>query len=146
MKKITLILLVLTLATCSRINRESRDYYQQNNNPVRHGIVPLSQDTNVTNVSTPEPLDEKAIVRGETVYQQNCQSCHGINATGNGPKAKKLQAKPRNLVTMAKEVPYFKFYIMVSRWQGEMPGWKNVLTEKEVSDLEQYIRSLALNK
>lgn len=144
MKMTTLLLGLFILTTCSNVNRESRTYYDNNKNPIRHGIVPISKESKPKKALKLEPINDEAVARGEFVYQQNCQSCHGVDGTGNGPMTNQLQARPANLVKLAKEVPYFKFYIMVSRWQGDMPGWKNVLSEKEVRDLEQYIRSMAL--
>lgn len=36
---------------------------------------------------------------GRDVYLHNCAGCHGINAMGDGPAAKSLEPRPRNLMT-----------------------------------------------
>jgi mono/diheme cytochrome c family protein len=40
-------------------------------------------------------------------------------------------------------VPEFKFYISVSQWKGQMPGWKNALDEKELEAIGHYLKKLA---
>ena len=44
-------------------------------------------------VMTPNP---KLLARGETLFKQNCTSCHGETGHGDGPAAGTLNPKPRN--------------------------------------------------
>jgi mono/diheme cytochrome c family protein len=38
----------------------------------------------------------KLLARGETLFKQNCSSCHGDSGHGDGPAAASLNPKPRN--------------------------------------------------
>jgi len=49
--------------------------------------------------------------------------------------------KPADLDELVKNVPYFNFYVSLSKVQDKMPGWRNPLTEKETYDLTHYLRS-----
>ncbi|MBT3584692.1 MAG: c-type cytochrome [Halobacteriovoraceae bacterium] len=142
--KLTLLLLVLLsgLYSCAEVNTQARDHYYKNK-PFRHGIVPISISAKSSKGRRPR-INKAAAKRGKILYKNNCYSCHGQNGAGNGPQAKNLDRIPRNLVKMAKQVPNFKFYMLVSQWKGDMPGWKNALSKADVRDLENYIRQLAL--
>lgn len=135
MKIISLFSLLL-LFSCSQFNTESKSYYDQK---MRHGIVPLAREI---------PKDEKEPIkvnmakakRGKKVYEANCMSCHGPKGLGSEEKG-----GPRNLVKAVQSVQHFKFFIMVSKWQGEMPGWKSPLTDNDVENVKEYIKLLAKN-
>lgn len=142
MKGLYLITVIFLLTSCSQFNRESQDYYANKGGPeLKHGFITY----------TPEELpkgkkvkiDPLAAKRGEKIYQKHCLTCHGSKGLGDGPMSKNLDRLPRNLIQIAKNVPNFQFFMKVSQWKGEMPGWKNVLSHKEIVDLENYIRSLA---
>ena len=40
---------------------------------------------------------EEVLERGRTVYTEQCQSCHGSEGHGDGPAARFVQPKPRDL-------------------------------------------------
>lgn len=109
---------------------------------MRHGIVPT--DYRKTKINNNTPLDQKAVARGETLYKQNCYKCHGVRGDGKGPDAMKNEMQVRNLREVVQSVPNFKFYMMISQWKENMPGWKAAFSPDEISDLEQYVRSLIL--
>ena len=88
-------------------------------------------------------LDMQSVKRGEKIYQQNCYICHGKQGAGDGPESLSMGARPENLVKVAKKVPNFKFYMKISQWQGNMPGWKSALSDKDVEDIKSYILYLA---
>ncbi len=133
-------ILFFLMTSCSQINQQSQDYNQEKK--MRHGIIPLDAKIIKSN-----PLERKLIPRkvsaGAKAYKRYCLQCHGENAEGNGPQATQLTPQPKNLKKMAKQVPNFKFYIMVSQWQGSMPGWKSMLSKEEIESIEEFILSLA---
>ena len=138
MKKI-LMVIICTMTSCSMINNDSRGHYKGAS--FRHGVVPVEMklDNKVSTV----PVDDKAAGRGKVLYQKNCLECHGRDGRGDGPKGRGLDPAPRDLTEISQEVPSFKFYMSVSRYKGEMPGWKNVFSKRDLYDLENYIRSLS---
>jgi mono/diheme cytochrome c family protein len=88
-------------------------------------------------------IDMQAAKRGKKLYQKNCLSCHGPKGLGDGPESKNQSPRPVNLITTVKSVPNFNLYMMVSKWQNKMPGWKKVITQDEMNDVKNYILSLA---
>jgi high-affinity iron transporter len=128
--KTILILFLLSMSSCSRINPKSQDHFEYKR--MRHGVIPLAEVSH-------EKIDQGSIDRGEKVYMQNCLQCHGKSGEGDGPLAPRGTANLRELVS---EVRNFKFFMSVSQWQGSMPGWKNQLNAAESDDLVAYIKTL----
>ena len=128
--------------SCTQINSTSQQHYSGSSG-FRHGLVP---DTG--NHSTPhlevklENLPQDSLERGQALYEAHCLACHGKSGKGNGPKAGELDRRPKRLADLAKKVPQFKFYMMVSRQVGQMPGWKTIFTDQEITDLENYLKAL----
>jgi len=86
-----------------------------------------------------------AIQRGRALYRDYCLVCHGETGTGNGVAAAGLAKKPKNLASM-KRPPIFPDGVVAYRIAngGEvMPAWKGILTEAQIWDLLNYIRSLS---
>ncbi len=136
-------LILLLVGSCAQINQESREHHFKGR-AMRHGFIPLEK-------KTVEEEESKKIIsynveaadRGKVVYRKNCMECHGQEGEGDGPRGKKLYMKPANLKKAVHAVPDFSFYMSISEWEGEMPGWENVLTDKEIKDVSEYIKSLA---
>ena len=133
-------LVLLSLVSCSQINQKSQDYAKEKK--MRHGIIPLDAKIIKTD-PLKRKLDPDKVLAGAKTYKRYCLECHGANAEGNGPQAAHQSPRPKNLIEIAKHVPDFKFYIMVSQWQGQMPGWKSMLSKEELESIEQFIISLA---
>lgn len=131
-KKLLLPLLLALMASCSRVNVASQDHYRQQH--MRHGVVPLSSGTQ-------KKMNETAVMRGKALYEKNCLSCHGKTGQGDGPLAKNSEHKPANLQKLVREVPNFMFFISISQWQGDMPGWKEQFNEVEREELVAYIKT-----
>lgn len=124
--------MISLVVSCSRINQQSNDYYKSQH--VRHGVIPL-------NSSIVAQLDKASIERGKILYTRHCLSCHGEQGKGDGPDARKQEHRPANLQKLAREVKNFKFFMSVSQWQGDMPGWQQSFTDLENEDLVSYIKS-----
>ncbi len=111
---------------------QSKDHYKQIH--TRHGVYPLSS-------SLSQKFDQDSVIRGKSLYVNNCLSCHGEMGQGDGPAAKNQKVAPANLQKLAREVQNFKFFISVSQWQGDMPGWKEEFDDKDREDLVAYIKT-----
>lgn len=145
MMKIFLPILITFIAGCSSINQSEQEYYQEHKT-MRHGIVPEVNNEGFSKKKWNESLSLSAIQEGKKLYQAHCIQCHGPEGRGNGPEGQKLTSPPTDLTKVANEVPNFKFFMLVSKWHGQMPGWKHKFNPAEVEHLEQYIRSLANSK
>ncbi len=93
-------------------------------------------------------------VRGESVYQRACATCHGDNGNGNGPAAKYLDPLPRNFTTgMYKfrstpngELPTDQDLVRIVEDgipRTQMPGWKGLLTRQEILDVVAYLKTFS---
>lgn len=69
---------------------------------------------------------------GEQLFQQNCLTCHGIDARGTPDKAPTL---------MDREIPYAEVWIQVSRGEGNMPSFPH-LSEADVLAIVEYLGRL----
>jgi mono/diheme cytochrome c family protein len=135
--KFSLIALLSMTFSCSRINVQSRDMYYSSKQKIRHGIIPIETTSQVE-----QRLSEESIERGKLLYVAHCLSCHGPRGIGDGPNAKDQKIHPADLQRLAKDVPNFKFFMSVSQWQGDMPGWKVPFNELDREDLVAYIKTL----
>jgi mono/diheme cytochrome c family protein len=103
---------------------------------------------------------------GKELYLKHCQSCHGRNATGDGPLASLLIRKPPDLTQLAKnaggEFPFLRTMEIIegktdvrAHGDSEMPVWglrfraeasKGVATEAEIRArllwLTEYLREV----
>lgn len=131
LKLIFLFISVLTFSNCT-INQESRDYY--NSKKMRHGIIPL-------NSQVAQKMKVGSVQRGRQLYEKHCLSCHGKSGQGDGPLADNKKAPP-DLSKLSRKVKNFKFFMSVSQWQGDMPGWKEPFNDSDREDLVAYIKSL----
>lgn len=126
------LLISMTLLSCSRINVSSQDHFR--NQHMRHGIIPLSSNL-------AEKMNVASIERGKAIYKSHCLSCHGETGKGDGPAASAQKFPPANLHQLVREVKNFIFFLSISQWQGDMPGWEEKYNEAEREDLVAYIKT-----
>ena len=142
MKTLTFLTLIL-FVSCSQINKDSKEHYRTKYS-IPHGIKPVK-------VSEPDlnkqiELDLKASNRGRELYSKHCQACHGKMGQGDGPLAEKLDIYPRDLVALIQKTPNFKFFLDISKWKGDMPGWwwnPKEVSDQDLEDITHYLRLLA---
>lgn len=125
------LLVVLLISACAG-TRDKRTF--------RHGIIPRDA-TKRERIN--QKLLEASTQRGKVIYAQNCAGCHGVDGMGNGEEAKKLKMHPPDLKKLAEEVPDFTFFLSISQWSGQMPGWKDQYTETDREDLVNYIKTFS---
>ncbi len=83
---------------------------------------------------------------GERIYQQHCVGCHGTSGDGLGPDIKELIVPPANF-----RAPKYRTKTDMDLYLGikqgvlfsPMHGWADRLSDQEIRDVLNYIRSLA---
>jgi len=128
------------LSACSQINPDAQQAYQEKK--IRHGIVPHELMSNKnSSVKVAEKTNPGSIKRGEKIYSQHCITCHGVAGDGVGAVMHDPQRPAANLRKTVNEVENFDFFVSVSYWKNNMPGWKNLLSDQDKSDLVSYIKT-----
>ena len=93
----------------------------------------------------PIPMSAASIARGRSLFGKNCAVCHGAEGRGDGPAAAALQQRPDDLGRIAPP-PIFPDGVVAYRIINgvkTMPAFKATLSENEIWDLLNFIRSLA---
>jgi len=92
----------------------------------------------------PNPVagDQDSVARGKQLFQQYCALCHGKQALGDGTLAKNLKVRPTNLVQRAGHHSDGDFAWKIANGRGEMPPFKDQLTENQIWDLVNFIQGL----
>lgn len=91
---------------------------------------------------------EADLANGKTQFTNNCMVCHGNKGHGDGLVAQSLEVKPDNIHAELTNSFGMKFELIDSVLQGDngqngvMPAFKDTLTEKDVNDIFEYIKSI----
>jgi cytochrome c oxidase cbb3-type subunit 3 len=83
---------------------------------------------------------------GERIYQQHCVGCHGTSGDGLGPDIKELIVPPANFrAVKSRTKTDMELYLAIKQGVlfSPMHGWADRLSEHEIRDVLNYIRSLA---
>ena len=91
----------------------------------------------------------KATSEGQMLYDAYCLSCHGENLDGQGKVSAMLDPFPRDFSKHQFVMSYderFKDSILNGVGGTAMPAWKNVLGEKEVETLVEFIKQKTLEQ
>ena len=91
----------------------------------------------------PVPADNKSVARGKTLFLQNCSACHGENAEGLDAQTVGLEKSPPNLKERIKMHPDGDFFWKIQEGRGDMPSFNDDLTEEQIWEIINYIRSEA---
>ncbi len=93
--------------------------------------------------------------RGEEIYARRCVGCHGEEGDGLGPAAERLNPPPRDFTLGQYKIKTTGFDDDVSNDADlmrmirdgmpgtAMPGWSDVLSERDMRDLVAYIKTFA---
>ena len=91
---------------------------------------------------------------GQAIYAQRCEICHGVEGDGNGPAAASLDPRPRDFrrgwykirTTSSGQLPTDADLVRVITLGmpgTTMPGWENVLTDKEILSVAEYVKTFS---
>ena len=95
----------------------------------------------------PVAANAASIKSGQALYAKNCRHCHGLRGRGDGPLAPK-DPKPADLTDAKWDHGSSDGEIFALIWNGapapksEMKGMKGTLTEKNVWEIVNYVRSI----
>lgn len=97
------------------------------------------------------PGKHVSLSAGKDIYDTFCSACHGANGDGRGPAAKNLVgAKPRDFTSKDFIVDRREAQIKQTIFEGAaktfhgspyMPEWKTTLTEQEIIDIVEYLKT-----
>jgi copper resistance protein D len=114
------------------------------------GRVPLAwmlEDAYPTSFyPSPVPYDAPAIVAGSLRYADQCSQCHGVDGHGDGPAAPDSAVRPADLTAphlFAHREGDLFWWISSGRNNGAMPGFADVLSERERWEIVDFIRARA---
>ncbi len=98
-------------------------------------------------LTNPIPADEASIARGEAIYQQQCAACHGPTGLGDGDAAATLDPPPAPLARTAQKMDdaylYWRIHEGGAAFGTAMPAYGAVLSEDQIWDVINYLRSLS---
>ncbi len=99
-------------------------------------------------VAEPQQFDAAVLELGEEVYLSQCQPCHGNQGKGDGPAAKFLESRPRDLTAGAWESVSEGTTFEVASVAGvvragiegtEMEPFEDLLEEDEILAVAAYV-------
>lgn len=112
--------------------------------PREEGFVASSKEPPKTEVKKDDG-NEKLLVEGKTVYENNCAGCHGIEGNGNGPAAAALTPKPRNFIKADYKYGADDASLTKTIANGvtgtAMPAWKDSLNGDQIKSVLAYVKS-----
>jgi mono/diheme cytochrome c family protein len=94
--------------------------------------------------------DSSAISAGETIFEANCASCHGLTGEGDGPASGGLNPPPANLAEKQANMSDAYIFWRISEgglmepFNSIMPGWKGLLDEQQIWQIIAYIRTMVV--
>ena len=125
-------MLTLLLASGLAIDQMTKD------KQASHWLAPTTE----TNQQNPIPSTYESIQQGGRIFQENCTTCHGGNADGNGVVGLNFEIQPANLRAMGKSHKDGEFAYKIRKGRGDMPAWEIVLSETDIWNLVNYIKNL----
>jgi mono/diheme cytochrome c family protein len=84
-------------------------------------------------------------VKGKTIYERLCVTCHGAQGKGDGPAGPMMTPRPADFTSAKiKSKPDSELLksIQDGRPPTTMPGFQEQLSAQQLSDVLAYIRSL----
>ena len=79
---------------------------------------------------------------GKRLYAQNCASCHGANGRSKTARGKLTKSTDLSDANWQADVSDERIYNVISRGKGKMPGYGKKLSDADINQLVDYVRTL----
>lgn len=96
--------------------------------------------------------NSEPIARGKKLFMNYCASCHGVEATGNGPVAPSLKKHPPDLSRIEPKNGKFPAEEIRKKIAGDgevpvhgkkdMPVWGMIFSPTDINNLVKYLESI----
>ena len=90
----------------------------------------------------PIAMSEDSVKNGKLIFSQECAYCHGENGRGMSNKAATLETDTPDLLEGLKSHSEGDFHWKVLKGKGEMPGYEGELSDREIWDILNYLKSV----
>lgn len=98
-------------------------------------------DFAINNIN-PVAYDVDSVMKGKALFEKHCQRCHGYWGEGNGVIGAALDKKPANLLRIAGKKAEGEFAWKIAEGRGDMPAFRQVLSEEEIWHIVNFVESL----
>jgi mono/diheme cytochrome c family protein len=99
-----------------------------------------------TQLANPVPRTVESVSIGQSLYVNNCASCHGADARGGGPLSTTTPVPAPPLVGPGSHLGAHTdgdlHYLISFGMPGGMPAWSGTLTDQQIWHIVNYMRSL----
>jgi mono/diheme cytochrome c family protein len=85
------------------------------------------------------PLDYERAAMGQTLYNQQCMDCHGMNGRGMIDMYGRI---PPDLTTHIFQHDDAYLVFAIANGRGRMPPFRTMLLQSQINDVIQYVRLL----
>ena len=110
--------------------------------PVNGGGLPMSKQEADAKLKNPVEPTGKSLARGKMLFEIYCVVCHGGNAKGGGPVAKKFMPPPDLTLVFFKQRSDGFIFSTIKDGGVIMPPYGKDMTTDERWDLVNYLRRL----
>ncbi len=94
---------------------------------------------------SPVTPDAKVLKQGESIFMDNCSTCHGKTGKGDGPSGDPQHppadlTDPKRIAANPDGIMFYK--VWNGRKSPDMPAFKSRLTKEEVWTVVEYVKTL----